>query len=304
MEKIGDTGMGAEHMDRGAGEAKTVSAAADELLMHPDFSAAARFYGQLTLEACRDDRTVIKLFGNSTQHVAFSLIASLSAQAAMVEGAAPLTPSRLIKEVKAMGLSSHGKVEALINRLRDQGLITKEKWPGDGRVTVLAPTEAFFRMDDALNAIHAKPAAMLTNDPLAAQIAAGDRAAARRMRAHAVPTLDQAGAMLQRAPQILHFVMAEAGWLILLTLVDAIERGDARARRYEAIAKACAVTRPHVRTILNTGRDYGFLTEEAPGLFALTPAFRLVFDRWIAEILAAFLACCALAQAAPERRAA
>ena len=67
-----------------------VSAA--ELVQHPDFSEAVRLYVRMTLDACRQDLAVTKLFGNTTQHVAFSLIATLSARAAQIEGAPPLTP--------------------------------------------------------------------------------------------------------------------------------------------------------------------------------------------------------------------
>ena len=279
-----------------------VSAA--ELVQHPDFSEAVRLYVRMTLDACRQDLAVTKLFGNTTQHVAFSLIATLSARAAQIEGAPPLTPTRLIAEIKGMGLSSHGKIEALINRMVDQGLIGRVRWTDDGRVTLLQPTDAFLAMDSVLNRMHAMPAALLTDDPLVRAIANGDRSAMLLMRSAAMPNIGEAAAMLQRAPAIAHFVMSEAGWLILLTLVDAIWRGDVRARRYEAIAKACAVTRPHVRNVLLKGREQGLLLQTAPGVFLLAPDFVQVFEAWIAEVLAAFIGCCRRSQRTPVAAAA
>lgn len=267
------------------------------LLHHPNFDDAMRLYVKMTLDVCHDDLTVTKLFGNATQHVAFSLIATLAARAALIDGAAPPTPTRLIQDIKALGLSNHGKIESLLSRMVDQGLIEKQRSLDDGRVTFLQPTHVFWRMDADLNMAHGAPAALLVNDPLVIAIAAGDRDAMRVMRTAALPSLEDSGAMLQRAPQILHFVMSEAGWLILLHLVDAIWRDDIRGRRYEAIAQKCAVTRPHVRSILLKAHDYGLLTQASAGVFALTPIFEHTFKLWIAEILAAFVLCCR--QAAP-----
>lgn len=286
---------------RGA-EASDVRAA--ELKQHPDFTEGLQLYVRLTLDACRQDLAVTKLFGNTTQHVAFSLIATLSARASQIEGAPPLTPTRLISAIKGMGFSSHGKIEALINRMVDQGLIERLRSANDGRVTVLQPTNAFLAMDSVLNQMHALPAALLTDDPLVHAIAAGDRGAMLRMRAAAMPSVEEAGGMLQRAPAIAHFVVSEAGWLILLTLVDAIWRDDMRARRFESIANACAVTRPHVRTVLFKGRDQGLLLETAPGLFVLAPDFVQVFETWVAEVLAAFIGCCLRSQRVADAAAA
>lgn len=279
-----------------------VSAA--DLMQHPDFPTAVRLYVRMTLDACRQDIAVTKLFGNTTQHVAFSLIASLSARASQIEGAPPLTPSRLIAEIGSMGFSAHGKIEALINRMVDQGLIERRRWADDGRVTLLQPTDAFRAMDGVLNKMHAAPAALLSQDPLVHAIATGDRSAMRLMRSAAMPNVEEAGAMLQRAPAIAHFVMSEAGWLILLTLVDAIWRDDVPGRRFEAIAKACAVTRPHVRNVLLKGRDQGLLLETAPRVFILAPAFVHVFESWVAEVLAAFIGCCRRSQQLPVAAAA
>jgi DNA-binding MarR family transcriptional regulator len=279
-------------------------ARAAQLLNHPNFAKAVRLYVRMTLDACRQDLAVTKLFGNTTQHVAFSLIATLSARAAQIEGAPPLTSTRLIAEIAGMGFSAHGKIETLINRMIDQGLIERKRWADDGRVKLLQPTDAFLAMDSVLNMMHAAPAALLSDDPLVHAIAAGDRRAMRLMRSAAMPNVEEAGAMLQRAPAIALFVMSEAGWLILLTLVDAIWRDDVRGRRFEAIAKSCAVTRPHVRNLFLNARDQGLLHETAPGIFLLAPDFVHVFEAWLAEVLAAFIGCCQRSQAAPVAAAA
>lgn len=269
---------------------------AQALMRHPRFPAALRLYVQMTIDACHDDLAITKMFGNATEHIAFSLIATHAARSALIDGAPLLTPTRLIGDVMAMGLANHGKVEAVINRLVDRGMIVKVRLANDRRITELRPTKAFVALDATLNRLHAMPAAMLVDDPLVASIAAGDLDAIQRMRTASKPTVEKAGAMLQRAPQILHFVSAEAGWLILLHLVDAIWRSDARGRRYEALAQRCAVTRPHVRNVLLKARDYGLLQEDEPGILRLTEDFEETFKTWVAEILAAFLECCREAQ--------
>lgn len=265
---------------------------AQSLMLHPNFESALRLYVKMTLDRCNADLIVTKLFGNATQHVAFSLIATLAARAALIEGATPPTPTRLIQDIMAMGLSNHGKVESLLNRMVDQGLIERKRSMEDGRFTFLHPTQAFWAMDAALNVSHGAPAALLVSDPIVHAVAAGDREAMMMMRTTSLPSLEESGAMLQRAPQILHFVASEAGWLILLHLVEATWRDDVRGRRYEAIAQKCAVTRPHVRSVLVKAHEYGLLAEESSGVFMLTSSFEHTFRLWIAEILASFITCC------------
>lgn len=268
----------------------------DMLLRHSNFSNAARLYVRMNLDACGSDVEICKIFGNAARHVAFSLIATMSARSELVDGAPPLTPTRLIDVIEQMGLSSHGKIEAMINRMVDRKLISRTRLAEDRRFTILQPSEAFLAIDAVLCAIHANPSALLVDDRIVAGVAAGDRAATRQMRAAAMPLIEGGGAMLQRVPQMAHFLLSDAGWLILFALVDAIWREDIRGQRFEAIARQCGVTRPHVRNVLTTARDYGILEERSAGLFAPTAAFFESFHVWIAECLVAFISCCQLAQ--------
>lgn len=266
------------------------------LLRHPKFSEAAHLYVRLNLEACEGDANIRKIFGNSARHVAFSLIATLSARAALVTGAPPATQSQVIETIMGMGLSSHGKIESLINRMVDQGLVSRVPHPDDRRAKAIIPTEAFLAMDDALCAIHASPCALLVDDAFVAGVAARDRATTRQMRAAAMPMIEGGGAMLMRNPQMLHFLISDGGWIVLFALVDAIWRGDPEAQRFDAIAALCGVSRTHVRSLLIKATEYGLLREDGAGLHAPTPEFFDVVHVWIAECLAAFVSCCRLAQ--------
>ncbi|MBX9746291.1 MAG: hypothetical protein K2X34_05285 [Hyphomonadaceae bacterium] len=269
----------------------------ETLLHNPRFFEAARLYVQLNLEACENDARIRQVFGNAARHVAFSLIATLSARAELAQGPPPIQ-SRVIETIEGMGLSSHGKIEALIKRMTDHGMIVRTPHAKDNRTRVMTPTEAFLAMDDVLCGIHARPVALLIDDPIVAGVAAGDRATTRRMRAAGLPLIEGGGAMLARNPLMLHFLMFDAGWLILFSLMDAVWSGDPRAQRSAAIARLCGVSRPHVRNVLSHGHMQGFLEEIAPGMYAPTAAFFDVAHVWIAECLAAFARCCRLAQTA------
>lgn len=274
----------------------------ETLLRHPRFEEAARLYVRLNLEACLGNPTIRQILGNSARHVAFSLISTLSASEGKDGGAPLLLQSRVIDMIQAMSLSGHGKIERLINRMADQGMIVREPLDTDRRAKSLRPTEAFLELDDILCAIHARPCALLIDDPLVAGVARGDRTVTRQMRASAMPLIEGGGAMLMRNPQMLHFLMADAGWVILYALVDAIWRDDKPAQRVDAIAQACGVSRPHVRNLLMKARDFGLLEDAGPGLFVPSASFMEVVLNWIGECLAAFLGCCQLAAKTPALR--
>jgi hypothetical protein len=268
----------------------------EAVLRHPRFYEAARLYVQLTLETLAQSPVARQTLGNSARHVAFSLIATLSACAEHGVDAPPLTQSRVIDAVVGMGLASHGKIESLINRLADQRMITREPSADDRRAKLLRPTEALLAIDDALCALHARPCALLDADPVVLGVAAQERSVIRRMRAAALPLIEGGGAMLQRNPQMLPFLSADGGWMVLFALLDAVWREDARARRFEAIAAQCGVSRPHVRTLLTKAHSDGLLEQTAPGLLQPSAAFAGVTLVWIAETFAAFMRCCRAAQ--------
>lgn len=266
------------------------------LLRHQRFEDAARLYVRSNLDACEQNFNVRAIFGNAARHVAFSLIATLSARAELVSGEMPLSQSRVIDFIARMGMSSHGKIEALIRRMIDQGMIVQVPFRQDRRLKALQPTETFLAIDDLLCAIHARPCALLADDPLLHAIAAGRRASTRRMRVAAMPLIEGGGAMLQRNPEMLPFLMADAGLVTLYALVDAHWRGDCRAQKIDAIARLCGVSRPHVRTLFNIATSQGLMEQGAAGLFVPVPALLGIMRRWIAECLAAFMGCCQMAQ--------
>lgn len=269
----------------------------EALLRHPRFAEAARLYVRLNIQACEDDERVGAIFCDAAHHVAFSLIATLSAQAEFNPGDPSPVQSRVVETIEDMGLSSHGKIEALFKRMSDRGMIVRTPHPEDRRTRVVRPTEAFLALDDVLCAIHARPSALLVEDAVVAGVAAGDRATTRRMRSAALPLIAGGGAMLARNPQMLHFLMFNAGLLVLFALMEAAWRGDKSAGKPDAIARLCGVSRPHVRNIIVNARAQGILDEIAPGFVAPTASFFNVANVWIAECLAAFVGCCRLAQA-------
>lgn len=283
------------------------------MLRHPRFAEAAQLHVRLILETCEANQPARSILGNTARHVAFSIISSLSAAAEVRPGMSPPAQSHVVARIEAMGLSSHGKVEALIKRMMDQGLVTRTVSGRDRRARPVCPTEVFREVDDRLCAAHARPCTLLLDEEpsagtdaataaMIAGISAGDRSATRRMRAAALPMVENGAAMLARNPQMIHFLAFDAGVLVLFALRDALWRGDRRAPKFDAIARLCGVSRPHVRNILMHAHAEGVLEYISHGVLQPTAAFGRDADRWIAECLAAFLGCCrlALAQDPPQ----
>lgn len=262
------------------------------LLRHPRFAEAARQYVFLTLDGLAQHPAMRQTLGNSARHVAFSLIATLSACAEHGVAAPAPTQARVVDTVVGMGLSSHGKIESLISRLVDQRMITRDPCADDRRAKILRPTEAMLAVDDVLCALHARPCALLDPHPVVLGVAAQERSVTRRMRAAALPLIEGGGAMLMRNPQMLPFLSADGGWLVLFALLDAVWREDAQAHRFDVIAARCGVSRPHVRMLLTKAHTLGLLEQTAPGLLRPSGPFLGVALVWIAETFAAFVGCC------------
>jgi len=123
-------------------------------------------------------------------------------------------------------------------------------------------------------------------------VAAQERSVTRRMRVAALPLIEGGGAMLMRNPQMLPFLSADGGGLVLFALLDAVWREDAQAHRFDVIAARCGVSRPHVRMLLTKAHTFGLLEQTAPGLLRPSGPFLGVALVWIAETFAAFVGCC------------
>jgi hypothetical protein len=270
---------------------------AEDLLRHPRFSEAVRLHIQKSLDNAIDP-FACEIFGDAARQIIFGMIGLLSARNELDPSAAPLTPKRLHEALKPWGLMGHGKIDTLLHRMTDRGILTKTRHPTDLRAIVLQPTEAYLVMFDTLSATHTAPASMLLDDRLLQRVAAGDRHATLRYRACELNRVEVGMAILQSAPRMLGFLRYDAGWLILFALMDATARDDDGARSPSVIARRFGVSRPHVNTVLTTNAAEGLLIETAPGRFAPSAALRETVDRWIAECLAVSANCCRQAQAA------
>jgi DNA-binding MarR family transcriptional regulator len=280
----------------GNGELCAQDASVEALLRHPRFLEAAQLYVRSNLNARVGEATVAKTFSEPTWHILFCIAAKVSAQTDLCRDAPPLTPTYLKSEMAMLGLAHHGKIDNAIKRMIDRGWLEKISLPEDRRAVVLKPTEAFLAVDDDLAAIYAKPSALLVEDVWVKRIASNDRAATRGMRAVGKSVVEESFAIIQRNLQMLPMLLPNAGWLILFAIIDAIWRDDINDRRFSAIARKCNVSAPHVKTVLQTGRDHGLLEEAEPGLFVPTDALWRSTYVWIADCLAASIACCRLAE--------
>lgn len=260
---------------------------AQDLMGHPRFSEAVRQHVRIALFVCSDHPLAREFFGNSARQMSLFYIAMLSARSEIVASEPPLTRTRLQEALKPWGLLHYGKIDALINRLIDLGLITKQRLVSDRRIVVIQPTEAFFVLFDKIVAPHVVPAALLVDDAFLSKVASHEPSVAIRYRSFGVFQVENLLGILQRVPQMWAFARHDSGWLILFVLIDAIWRGDDAARKPASIARFLGVSRPHVTNVLSSAFEIGLLEETAPGLFAPTADFWIAVDSWVAECLAA-----------------
>ncbi len=270
---------------RSRGRVRPVTA--QDLMVHPRFSEAVRQHVRIALFSCSDHPLAREFFGNSARQMSLFFIAMMSARSELVANDPPLTRTRLREALKPWGVLHYGKIDALLNRLIDLGLVTKQRLFSDQRIVVIQPTEAFFVLFDKIVAPHVVPAALLVDDPLLPKFASDEPSFAIRYRAFGVFQVENLLGVLQRVPQMWAFARHDSGWLILFVLIDAIWRGDDDARKPASIARFLGVSRPHVTNVLSSAFEIGLLEETAPGLFAPTADFWTAIDSWIAECLAA-----------------
>lgn len=258
-------------------------------MLHPRFPEAVRLHVQINLAICSEAPLAREILGNAARQLAFNHIGILSSRHALDASKPPLTRTRLKEALKPWGISHHGKIDSLVDRLIDLELIATQRLPSDLRSVVLRPTDAFFAMYEKYIAPYVLPAVLLAGEELLASFSLAGPGAAMRLRAFGGYQVENAIGMLQRVPQMWAFIRHDAGWLILFVLLDAIWRQDDAARKPVAIARFLGVSRPHVRNVLMSAFELGLLEESSPGLMAPTAELSRTVDIWVAELLASII---------------
>jgi hypothetical protein len=258
----------------------------EEVMKHPRFTQALRQHVQLSLHFCSQYPLAREFFGHTARQVAFFYIAKLSARPDYGSDAPGLTRARLQDALRPWGLSQPGKLDALIRRLVDLELITKERLTDDRRALLIEPTEAFFELFNMIVAPHVLPSEFLIAPATLEPVAADQRSLPVRYQAFGAFHVENGLSIIQRVPEMLAFLRHASGWLILFVLMDALWRGDDDARKPGEVARFLGVSRQHVKNVFATSAELGLLVETEPGLWAPTEVTSKAVELWIAEALA------------------
>lgn len=274
------------HIGNSVQDQQTPHVTGQALMLHPRFPEAVRNHVQISLFLCKAEPFAREFFGDGARQLVFFYIAVLSARSSSEP---LLTPTRLLQALKPWGFSHHGKIDALVKRLIDHGLLIKRRHEDDRRVVVMQPTETFFVLFDKLVTPHLIPAALVVDDAILAKLLSEARSGSERYAAFGAFRLESGLEQLQRVPQMWAFLQHDCGWLILFVLMEAVWRKDAAAQRSNSIAAVLGVSRSHVKNVLNSAFELGLLEETSPGLLAPTDELLNVVDLWVAECLAAVI---------------
>jgi hypothetical protein len=201
-----------------------------------------------------------------------------------------LTASNLTRLCGRMGIASRGRVLAILGIMRVAGYLKRGRGAGDARAVHLEPTDHFIGIVEGWNHRLLQIIDAIDTD----HDLSGAHATTARfgwdMRRRGAETLLAGWKILEPFPEVRHFVDSDGGWMMLLTFADAALRPSG-GREIAPVSmdlamfgKRFAVSRSHLRRLLEVAFDKGLLTEPPRNGQTIAPSNRL---------LASYLACMA-----------
>jgi len=205
-----------------------------------------------------------------------------------------LTASNLTRLCARMGIASRGRVLAIIGVMRIAGYLERGRGRGRGRgdrrAVHLEPTDYFIGIVEGWNhRLLQIIDAIDTGHDLAAAHATDPRFG-WNMRRRGAEALLAGWKILDPFPEVCHFVDSDGGWMLLLTFADAALRPSSGreiapvSMDLAVFGKRFAVSRSHLRRLLESAYDKGLLTEPPRNGQTIVPSSRL---------LASYVACMA-----------
>jgi hypothetical protein len=259
----------------------------DQIIDHPRFSEARKYYIESFLAVYDGDPFLARLLIESGRFFVHKLIILLNAAQ---EDSTPdtwLTVGRLKREMGQFGFASERQVDHLVRRLIAVDFLEQVPAEQDRRVRILKPTEKMLAHDRAWLVAHYLPLTILypqndyslamRSDP-AFQIALGKTA---------VRLLPMVAQLMATVPEMLLFFDYAAGQLILAALLQAaLSEPESQYVRssFTSISGRFGVSRTHVRKLLSEAQTNGLVQLHTVGGNAveILPRLWASYDRSIA----------------------
>jgi len=258
------------------------------ILVHPRFPAARRLYNEGILGLYEHNPFLNRLLIETGRSLVFFNILALHAAYDPSDRATWPTISLLKQTVRSFGVSSARRIHDIVARLVETGYVKAVPVASDRRARILTPTETMLAHDlDWLAAFYA-PLQLLFPEPGYAPPLRHDHAYEKAHRKVSLTMSGYAISLMANNPAMLFFMNREAGTMILMKLVQDIDRGlDATPRRsfFADVAESFGISRTHVRITLRDAQEAGLvrMTEQS---IVLMPPIVAAFERFVADVMA------------------
>lgn len=239
-----------------------------------------------------DDVFLVRRLVEYERAIAFMLAIALDASHDPQQPETWPTVARLRQMLATMQIFSTRRIDDLVSSMCEDGLFTVERATTDRRVRLLKPSERALELDRAWLATFHAPLAMLAPSRATDLALAHDPAYQRAYRVAGIQTTPIASRIVNANDTADYFIKATAGTRIFALLLQSIRgRQDHRTDPgfYSQAAAPSAVSRVHIRNVLNGAADIGLVVlSSPPGQYVqATPKLIEEAERFVAESLSA-----------------
>lgn len=291
-----------EEASRAAGSSAVSYLSPDTIRSHPAFNQAfdslmdgiATLYGDTTL--------LVRRLMEYDRAVAFMAAVGLDFAQDPAIPESWLTVERLRGALAAMHLTSARRISNLVTSMEGDGLLETRRDAGDRRVRILKASELALSLDREWLKVFHQPLHLLDGNPRYDAALAKDPVYQRAYRLAGLRTLELAGTLVKDNVAAEYFLQATAGIRIMAHMFRET-RGNPDRRTgpgfYSHVAEQCAVSRVHVRNVLQGARELGLVElSTPPGLYVqVTPMLQDVMEAWVSQSLSAVDLVCSFALA-------
>lgn len=257
-------------------------------MAHPRFHAARRLYVQGILGLYEHNPFLNRLLIETGRSIVFFNILALHAAYDPGDRATWPTISLLKETVRPFGVSSARRIHDIVPRLVETGYVQSVPSPSDRRARILIPTDKMLAHDlDWLAAFYA-PLQLMFPEPGYRSPIRRDPAYQKAHRKVALSMFAYAISLMSNNPGMLLFMNREAGTMILMKLVQDIDKGleDTPRRSFFAdVATRFGISRTHVRTTLQHAQEAGLVSVTEQSIVIMPPLVA-AFDRFVADVMA------------------
>ena len=259
---------------------------ADAILAHPDFPRARATYFERVLALYGEDLFLNKLLMEAVRIVAFAVAICMEAGYREDDRETWPTIGNLKKALALFGLASPRRIEHVVGRLVQTGYLESRVSPLDARVRLLIPTARMIEHDQDWLTAHYAPLAALFGDAGYRLRLSRNRSFQRAQRQVATGIFTQSAMVLLRNPDVLLFLVRDAGIFVLIELAKAAAEGGTPTvdLSLAGLGRRFAISRTHVRQLLLDAEARGLVEiDQAQRQITLTPRLLESLDRFIAE---------------------